>query len=107
MLVPEDVAKLFGTESDAGNSPLGMESKKAISSTSESTDSEDPTISELPSGDAIHAISDVIIPVHNLRLSEEQATFLSRMKRTRHQGYMLSMEDCDILIRIVEELSRP
>jgi hypothetical protein len=40
------------------------------------------------------------------RLTEDQGIFLARIRNTRKHGYMLTMEECDLLIQIVEELSR-
>ena len=39
-------------------------------------------------------------------LTDEQATFLARVRNTRKQSFMLSMEDCDLLIQIIEELTK-
>lgn len=40
------------------------------------------------------------------RLSDEQATFLARIRRTRAAGMLPSLEEIDILIGIVEELTK-
>ena len=43
---------------------------------------------------------------HSSPLSDEQTKFLARMKRAREHGDMPSMHDTDILIAIIEELTR-
>jgi hypothetical protein len=43
---------------------------------------------------------------HTCRLSDDQKTFLARIRRTRKAGMLPSLEEIDILIGIVDELIR-
>jgi hypothetical protein len=62
------------------------------------------TPSSSQNGDAALVTPGETTPVRSSRLSDEHASFLARIKRTRAQGFLLTVEDQDILLRIVEEL---
>ena len=102
----EDFAKLFeGMAHDAGSSLPGTDSTTESSRTWTPEEEAEMTRLQIQDGRAANATGE-ITPAHSSRLSDEQQKFLVRMRRARSQQYMLSMEDCDLLLRIVEDLSR-
>lgn len=101
MRVPEGVAKLFGTESAAADSPHGMGSAKVSSPTWSLEEEAELTRRQIVSGRVAgrtDATSENSTPARSGLLSSAEREHLAVMKQARRDGYMLSMADCDVLL---------
>jgi|SRR5271157_1202084 len=104
MAEPEDFAKRPPARAhDAGSSLPGQESTTESSRTW--TEEEEREIRKIQFCGNVKIVTDSTTPARN-GLSDDQRKFLARVRRTREQHFMLSIEECDLLLLIVEELTR-